>query len=971
MANEEATLDQSLRPALDLSRTGRIVFAAGVAVTVLALFPLTPSPAIDIKYLILAWTAVSGAFLLLAGGSSHFALDRGRGLPAVMAVLFLLVYVVACFASRTPWASLMEAGRWMAGFGLFFAAMHLYTDPAQVRRLMLVIVAAVCVASLYGFVQKAGLDPFPWGTRDVEEYRGLPATFGNPNVAAHTLILAVILACSLASRKGAWRYALFLAPLFLHVYWTRTRGSMIALAVGLAILAASRLLSGEHRRPVRRAVTVLLSTACAGLVLVCTVVAVSRTRSGTYLPTDGTALVRYHAYYDACRLVRERPLLGFGPLQYRVEAPRLWTPYEQQRFATVGRTPYQVHNDWFEMAVESGLTGAVLYIGFIVSALTYCLVVAFSSRDIERRRLACAGAACLATFAVDGIFGFPARVPVSRTIVLMVTGAILGATLPAGALRLRRMHRLFPAALAVIVLCACLLETRVFAARMAHQAGRNAEYEELWGPAQRMYEKSVTFCPWDWPTLSALAEVRVRNGDSEGALGAYHAALGLHPNHPALWVGAGRANLNIYAQPATRHTGAEDFLNDAYTAGSRALEICSVLPAAHELLARVCYARAMGASPANESDSRATALGEAVLHSENALACGYEDRGTLLRMLASAHAEQGDVDAAVQALTRSIESEPDNPDTWRMFANLAEANERYADFVAALNRRLDAQAPPSESAHGESLTPDLFAWLGWAYARSNDETNGQTAFLQSVTLAPNRLELWQGLTRTATSPAELGRRLAEVTQSLRDDGVTAPAAVAALTSACLGTGQDRSAALMEVTGCFRARVAEIDRESVAREYLWIAAVVEEVIHEPSMPPAGTGIAWYNLASMLEIMQRHSEASNAYSQAFGMLPENEQRRTALVAWVRTLTALGKHAEALEVLAAHEGHWPDDVHLQYTKARALTATGQRDEGLLIIDSLLENPSLDGQARQQLVRERQMMVTQSISQQGTNRE
>ena len=95
----------------------------------------------------------------------------------------------------------------------------------------------------------------------------LPATFGNPNFAAHTLIHALMFSVFLALRKPT-RWCLLITPLFLvYLFLARTRGSVLALVVALILVGVAWSVGRRVHRPLRATMTTLLVTLCILIVL--------------------------------------------------------------------------------------------------------------------------------------------------------------------------------------------------------------------------------------------------------------------------------------------------------------------------------------------------------------------------------------------------------------------------------------------------------------------------------------------------------------------------------------------------------------------------------------------------------------------------------------------------------------------------------------------------------------------------------
>src|SRR5690606_13279921 len=134
-----------------------------------------------------------------------------------------------------------------------------------------------------------------------DTYTNLPATYGNPNFAAHALILAfIMLACLVFSGE---RRALWLAPLmFFHFYSTDQRAGWIALAGAAFLAGAAWLFLRAPRRPVLSVAGVLTLFAAAGVAAAAGAMYVTHARTGHVFPLDLSLLLRYQSYLSATNM---------------------------------------------------------------------------------------------------------------------------------------------------------------------------------------------------------------------------------------------------------------------------------------------------------------------------------------------------------------------------------------------------------------------------------------------------------------------------------------------------------------------------------------------------------------------------------------------------------------------------------------------------------------------------------------------
>ena len=179
-----------------LEKAQRAVIALWVCLLVLALSRYTADPASPLKQLITSYTAFTLALLCLGGlifGRQRFRIATPT---ALVLALFLGVNCIAALAAEHRGQGLATVRVWTEFALIAFAASQVFRRPEEVWRLLAVVVIAVSLSSAYGFVQWFGLDPFPWSFTSIEEYRGLPSTYANPNFAGHALVMAVIMALS-------------------------------------------------------------------------------------------------------------------------------------------------------------------------------------------------------------------------------------------------------------------------------------------------------------------------------------------------------------------------------------------------------------------------------------------------------------------------------------------------------------------------------------------------------------------------------------------------------------------------------------------------------------------------------------------------------------------------------------------------------------------------------------------------------
>lgn len=194
--------------------------------------------------------------------------------PFVLPVfLLVVVYLVSTLFSITPYVSWAGSYQRLQGtyttlsyivvFALVAATMR---TPAQVQRLVTMVIITSIPIAFYGMLQRFGLDPLPWGG---DTQRRIAGHMGNAIFVAAYLIMALPLTLAriidaftniLNDEKLSYAdvirssiYIFTLAMQLLAIYWTSSRGPWIGLAVALfafilILLVSLRNAGGSQRK---------------------------------------------------------------------------------------------------------------------------------------------------------------------------------------------------------------------------------------------------------------------------------------------------------------------------------------------------------------------------------------------------------------------------------------------------------------------------------------------------------------------------------------------------------------------------------------------------------------------------------------------------------------------------------------------------------------------------------------------------
>lgn len=919
--------------------TAQLLAGLGAAATILALWPGTHSPSHDPKYLIISLLPLALGVAWLVHGVRRGTTVRATGLPIVFLIAFLSLAFIAGLASNHRSVSLIACSRLLALGLICFLVVQSCRTPAQAWQLLLWVGVAVAISSMYGLVQKIGWDPFPWAMRDVEEYRGLPATYGNPNVATHSVNLGLLILLGLSVRRGTRWCLVLTVPVLMHLALTEVRAARVAVPAALCVIGLGYAIHRRTGKPRKSLMLVCLTTALIGVAAVGGVMAFTKAATGSLLPGGHSLLLRYNGYYGACQMILDRPLLGFGPGTYAIENPPYWTPYEETSFATEVMFNANVHNEYLESAVDAGFAGAFLYIGFLVSLVLLSLATAFTSEDRDRKVLAYTLTACFTAFAIDGLFGFNLRAPASGLLLFLLAGVMVGIAAPAraGSKRVATSRVAMPVLVCVAGFALAGAAITGFTSQVFRQKATAAA--TLGYPEQALIflHKAERRTPWDAAILRQSAAVHASMGHTRESITDYQRALELNPNWVMDHVGLSRQYFQL-----TELEGVA-FLEHARVSAEHALVLCSTWPEAHEMLGRIAIATALH-DP--QDSSRESQLREALGHFQQALRFGVRDREQLHRMTAQAHLLLGEVDLAENAYERAAELAFGTDLTWTLFERFATETTRWQPYANALNLALDRAKRRSD---GNEVARVLW-WLSRAYATGmHDPALAAQALATGVRTCPDETALWGAY--VTLNRAEHDRIRLKATLSYLEQSLDAPAIPPQPVSALIAYLDSPAANPVDQVRNFLddwpPQPTANSPEDRARAYGWLFSVYGSELATATQPPEERGELLVRLAQSAVEIGAWPQANEILASAAPLLPRGPDVECLLMR-VDVLEKMERYAEARDVAQHASKRAPTDFRTQHAVARQSALSGRIAEARLAYRLLLSRFALDAQTR-----------------------
>ena len=947
-----------------VQRFYRFALGAYLFVLVLALYAGTNDPSIHVKHLLTAWAAgaLAGSYLLVS-----WLLRIPLRRPAVfMEVILCLLafFLVSSLFSEFRAVSLSETSRFFGLFALYWLATQVYASTAQILRLFSAFCCAVFLAAVYAVMQAAGLDPFPWTDTTSDTYTNLPATYGNPNFAAHALILGfIMLACLI---RGGVRWGFWIAPLlFFHLYSTDQRAGWIALAGATLLVGIGWLLLRQPRRPVARVVTVLGVFALLGMVGLGAAMFLTHARTGHIFPLDLSLLLRYQSYVSATKMLFDAPILGHGPAVYGLAYAPYWTPFEQAWFAQEVRMNEHVHNDLLEIAIDGGLAAAGLYLTLLVLGMAYGLLLAAQSSNPEQRRMGFTFAALFCAFAIDGLFGFNLRVPVTAAMFFLMMGTLDGLWTHGRPVvvseRTLRPGQLIRVAFLALLVAGTWFETRIFASEYHMYSGMKAQSKGQFKIAEAAFGKAGELAPWNWHHARRLGLVALDQNKLTEALAEFERALTLNPHYVLTHLPMARANLMLAQQAvSSKGAGAEtaiEKLNLARTHAEAVLKIAPDFPAAIDILGRIESIAAI----INRDHAASPDPAVQTQHWENArqylrraIDQGPNNSGELYRMLMQVELGLGNVEAAEAALIGAIQVAPEDPSHWPAFLKFARQHKRFDRLRDVLSQQIDHLQTielPTDDQRVQLAT--AYGWLAVALdAGFSDVQGAMDAYAGAVQHGPLRPELWSNFAAYARKHNRLEdfrKVLAESCARSREQGVKPLPQVDAVDAVL----KDPATQLDQASRVLLAGVRSHPRDgelAIGTAYLWAAQMLQEAYDGLAAQGAAPCESALNLGVTAAGLNELTLADILFEKAMACLTDDRRAVTA-VHWADTLVRLKEQEKALALLEEAEAQFPGHFDTRWAKARTLAHMNRTDEARTIYQSLLEEGDLAPEGKSQL--------------------
>lgn len=472
---------------------------------------------VEPKELVLHLVALAAALLCLAG-ARHLRVD---GIDGALAAITALGFVSTLAIAQNPGAGWRAVAVTTSGAVLFWAARTLAGSGFRDVILYAALGAAVALAGSV-LLEAYGI----WDGLSLAG-RAPGGTLGNRNRAAHLLVLAVPLAWRFSFSRRGIALSLLLggtAVLAAAITLSRSRAAWLGLSLVLLLLLGGQVASARTRRGSGRRAVAFFAAVVLGI---CAAVVVPNSLSWRTSYTDtlqrigdyqsGSGRGRAIQYVNTLQMVKDHPLLGVGPGNWRIEYPWYASPKDpsHQPLALVptNRLP---HGDGIGLAAERGLLALLL----LVCAAGMIMTAAWKERERSQGKDLATVTAVLGALALLGAVDAVLMTPTPAFWVGTVLGALSPTTLPAWKIPLARWEKA-----AVMIVASSL--AGLFLAQGIQRS--RATYLRAQGNTPQNLAQAVQINPWDYETRVILALLLIRSDRCDEALPHVRVAEALFP----------------------------------------------------------------------------------------------------------------------------------------------------------------------------------------------------------------------------------------------------------------------------------------------------------------------------------------------------------------------------------------------------------------------------------------------------------
>ncbi|MGB5686014.1 MAG: O-antigen ligase family protein [Candidatus Electrothrix sp.] len=307
--------------------------------------------------------------------------------PTDIPIFFFVLSVLISYGiSVYPYASRIIIYKGLTAIALFFYVVNTQRSREKINRLLWVI---VILGAMYAVMGLTLIDGDILGFKIFSQKRyNISLFYVNYNHFAGYLEMVFCLSVGLAAASnGGKRILLFGMTVLIAIAMlsTLSRGGIIGLTGGLAFF----ILASAFMQRQKKGTLLLFSAITIGLIIIAWFgldPVLKRLSTLDDLSVAGEA--RIQIWQDTLQMIYDRPFLGWGPGTFSVAFPAYQSQGFNQQFVNYA------HNDYLELAADTGIIGLTAFIGGLLSLYIFCLKKLSTARTYWQKIGTGALAAC-------------------------------------------------------------------------------------------------------------------------------------------------------------------------------------------------------------------------------------------------------------------------------------------------------------------------------------------------------------------------------------------------------------------------------------------------------------------------------------------------------------------------------------------------------------------------------------------------
>ncbi|MDY6988732.1 MAG: O-antigen ligase family protein [Thermodesulfobacteriota bacterium] len=386
----------------------------------------------------------TAALALLVLASVRVALEgevriRGSALTCTV-ILFLLWVLISLGWSRNRYEGFLVFLHLMSCGIVFLVVSSLADVTAWPRRIIISIVGMAAGVALLGCAQQ--ILKITWIPQQVPP----AATFGNRNVASHLVSMVFPIVPVLfflpwprrlrpPIRIGASLVALLLLA---YLFFTETRAAWLACIVSgvFLIIAFARDAVAEDsliRVDKRMTLQIVLLTVSTVIVLavfapkpIQHLVSISKQKYMDSINRRASVDIRVKMWRNGLEMFKDRPIAGFGVGNFKVFYPLYHARAAIDPAFSEQKRPLNIHNDFFQAAIELGSVGLLLFAGLVAFSLFMAFRLLRQDQPPEVRLISIGVGSGILAMVITSMFSFPMQRSLPPLILFTYMGILVG-----------------------------------------------------------------------------------------------------------------------------------------------------------------------------------------------------------------------------------------------------------------------------------------------------------------------------------------------------------------------------------------------------------------------------------------------------------------------------------------------------------------------------------------------------------------